>query len=417
MRIPPSVLLATPFLFMLLLTGLNFRLITDESAYHIKVVETFAATWPRIDISNYSSASTPLSYLIMTAVGKSFGFEIWKLRLLSVIATFLATNVFHGICKRIGLPNPLLSSFTFLFFPYVFFFGFTIYPTAIALFFGLAALSVYLRDNATSFDLLKGSALAGLAVLSRQSFLIIPAGMALHELWEWYRSSFKARWRRLIERLLILAIPIMVFVPFLVIWGGFTSPINRADEGGTWFLILNPQQLNYILMVLGFYFVPMLLRQESRVLLSFRRTTLPIWAVLLILFYMFPITFDENSGSTQYVGGLIAHGLYVLEHSLGKFAGLSATLGLWAIGAAVLFQGWTIGSADAIRDKLSAIMIMFVLLMLLSPVVYERYYVLLIPMITLVLHRYFRSTKLLTLWVVWQASVAAVVSYWQIAVK
>jgi hypothetical protein len=98
------LLLAIPFLAMILVTGLSFRLIGDERSYHIKVINAFATNWPTPNIGDYPSASTPLPYLLWTIYGKAIGFEIWKLRLLAIAVTYLAVNLFYSLCRRHRLP-------------------------------------------------------------------------------------------------------------------------------------------------------------------------------------------------------------------------------------------------------------------------------------------------------------------------
>jgi len=415
--IPASLLLAIPLVIMIGVTGLNYRLIGDEGEFHIKIVEGFAATWPRVNIANYRSASTPLSYLLMTAFGMLVGFEIWKLRLLSAIATFLSANVFYGICKRSGLPSPLLSSFTFLVFPYIFLFGFTIYPAAIALFFGMSALSHYLRDDATQVDLLKGSILAGLAVLCRQSLLVIPAGMAIHELWQSYRDGLMTGSGRVIQRLAILTIPLLMYAPLVFVWGGFTPAANRASAGGEWFLRFTPAHLNYILILVGFYFLPLLVSSHLRDLPRPGVAILVAGAIVLSIFLFFPVVLDEHPGQIQYVGGLVARGLQTVKQALGAMSAVLAALALWIAGLAILLREATDRTGDPSRGKLASIAIIFVVLMIMSPFMYERYYVPLIPVLILMLHRYFRSTRLLSMWAAWQALLAAGFSYWHIAIK
>lgn len=415
--IPAGLLFSIPFAVMILLTRLDFKPIVDEAAYHIKIVESFADAWPRIDVTDYRSASTPMSYILMTAFGELMGFEIRKLRLLSAIAAFLSVYIFYGICKRQRLPHPLLSSFALLFFPYFFFFGFTIYPAAIALFFGMWALWYYLPDNATPGQLLKGSTLAALAILCRQSLIVIPAGMLLHEGVKGIRRGLYTPKDRLLTRLFILATPILMFIPFVAMWGGFTPPMNRASQGGEWFLQLEPQNLNYILVVVGFYFLPSLLGSNSVQLLRSKKPVLLAGAVLVPMFFLFPIVFVEEPGHISYVGGLVIRGLDVLGRSLGSAVGFLATLSLWIAGLLIVLGQWADLPWRTEQSRLVTIAITFVMLMAVSPFVYERYYVLLIPLIILLVHRSFHSKKLLYVWVTVQGMIAAGFSYWQIALK
>lgn len=415
--IPAGILLAIPFLVMILSTGLDFRLIGDEPLFHIKIIESFADAWPKIDISNYRSASTPLSYIFITAVGKVVGFEIWKLRMVSAIATFLATNIFYGISRRLKLPHPLLSSYIFLFFPYVFFFGFTLYPVAVGLFFGMWALSYYLLESPSPSDFLKGSFLAGFAVLCRQSFLVIPVGIAVSEVWREYRHGIKVPSRQVLTRLLILSIPILMLAPLVIVWGGFTPSVNRASQGGEWFLQFRPQQLNYILMVVGLYFAYMLVGSNTIRLVKDRSSFLLMIPALLPVLALYPVVFDESPGRIQHAGGIVIHGLDIIRNVIGAGAAFVLTWGMWIAGLVIVLGMWAARSKVAVNNRLIAIATTFVALMIISPYAYERYYVLLIPVLILLLHKSLHSRSLLSFWFVAQVLVTIGFSYWHIVLK
>lgn len=413
-----GLLISIPILAMILITGLDFRLITDEGAFHIKIIESFADAWPRINLTDYRSASTPLSYLLMTAFGKLVGFDIGKLRLLSAIATFLAAYVFYLASRRLGLPYPLLAALILLLFPYVFFFGQTIYPMAIGLFFGVASLFYYLGDEESMEDLVKGSVLASLAVLCRQSFIVIPVGMLLNEGFQLVRQGFQLNSYKVAAKLFILSVPLLALIPLFVIWGGFTAPANQASEGGEWFLRLSPQHVNYILMVVGFYFLPLIIRLEGDETEISRRFVIIAVAVLLPIFVLFPVVFLSNvPGQVKPSGGIVIRGLNLMSRSIGANYGYLATMALWMAGLLVFARRWRPLSPDAETRKLSLMVVAFIFLMMASPFVYERYYVILVMLLILILYKSFTSKKLLLLWIGVQAALTAGFSYWQIVLK
>ncbi len=174
------IALALPFLAMIAVTGLDFRVIGDEPA-HLRIIERVARDWPRPDLSDYYSLSLPLPYVIWSAWGKIVGFDIWKLRLLAVLSTYLAANVLYGLCKRHTLPYPLLSTWIYVFHPYVFFHGFTVYTNSIAALFGILSLRFLLLEESRPGTWMAGCVWASLAALTRPSYLVLPAGILAYE--------------------------------------------------------------------------------------------------------------------------------------------------------------------------------------------------------------------------------------------
>lgn len=412
-----ALLLFVPFALMMLFTGMDFRLIGDETDFHVKIVEEFARTWPNLDLSNYRSASTPLAYVLLTAFGKVVGLEIWKLRMLTALATFGAAYLFYKLCARLELPHPLLSSLVFLFFPYIFFFGFTIYPENFGLLFGVWALSYYIPEEPSLKRLLKGSVLATLAIYCRQSYIVLPVGMLLYELRRLVQHGSGASTRRSVQRLALLAVPLFMFLPMLFLWGGFTSPGNLASQGGEWFLALTPAHLNYFLMLVGFYFLPMLLATHARYA---RKTWKGIFlpaAILMPVFIFFPVIFDEGKGPIAYAGGLIIHGLDVLRQTTSGVVASAAMLGLWMAGLIIASGEWARWPWSREKTKITTIGLTFAGLMTMTPFVYERYYILLIPLLLLLFHKSVRPTRLMAIWLGLQALLSAGFSYWQIALK
>jgi len=412
-----ALLLSLPFFVMILATKLRFRLIGDEAPFHMKVIEALANDWPRINLADYSSASTPLSYILLTAFGKVVGFEIWKLRLFSTVATFIASYLFYRLARKLRLPYPMLCAFILVFFPYIFFSGYTIYPASFALFFGVAALDNYLMGDGSLRKMLMGSVFATLAILCSQAYIILPASfLAVEVLGALRRGSMLAtRWAY--SRLIVLAIPILSFVPLVLLWGGFTSPSNRAAAGGDWYLELNPQQLNFTLIFVGFYFFPVVLRRQSRDLLNSWRWVVPSAATLFALYRFFPIVLEDGPDRFLYMAGVVIRGLDIVRRSLGGGFVEVAMLGLWLAGLLIVLGELSERMWSVDRIRLAALALGYVGLMALSPFVYERYYLILVPPLILFLYRSYRRRWVVAAWTGVQALLALVFSYWQIALK
>jgi 4-amino-4-deoxy-L-arabinose transferase-like glycosyltransferase len=402
---------------MILATGLSFRLIGDEGVFHIRVIQSFASTWPRINIADYPSASAPLPYVLLTIFGRIAGFEIWKLRLLPAIATYLAVNLFYNLCKRHELRYPLLSTLILLFFPYIFFHGFTIYTEGFALLFGVWAMNYYLLNDATLSQLLRGSILATLAVYCRQSYLVLPGGMLLFELWQTYRHGFVRSVRQRLGRLIILVIPAVMLLPLFSLWGGFTTPFNQASQGGGWFLELVPQQLNFLFVFIGFYFLPMLFGRHTIELARSKKAILLALVILLPLYFVFPVVFSDDPGRINVAAGIIAHGLDIIGRFLSRNVAFVAELGFWTVGLLITLGECMHRPRSEESERLAIVTVTTMMLLTLTPYVYERYYILVVPFLVLLFHRSFQSRGLLFAWLAVQILLSAGFSYWQIALK
>jgi hypothetical protein len=407
------LLLAVPLVAMIGVFGLNFRFIEDEGAFSIKVIEAFADDWPTPNIADYHSSTTPLPYLAFTFYGKIVGFEIWKLRLLTVVITYLTVNMFYGLCKHHNLPYPLVGTLLLLFFPYVFFHGFTIYTVNFALFFGVWSMRYYLLDEATSGQLLKGSMLATFAIYCRQEYLVLPMGMLLFEMaGSWWQESIREMGQR-VRRLFVLGLPIILVLPLFWLWKGFTPPMQQGAN----FIILVPQHLNFLAIFVGFYFLPALIGPHVVEMLRSRRVTLVAGIILLPLYFGFPLVYSESPGRVAAATGIIAHGVDIVGHLLGNTVAFVAMLGLWAVGILIV-SGEVVDSARSIlKVKLLAMLAGFLFLIMLTPYVAERYYTVMAPVLILLLYRGARHRRMMVAWLMVEVGIAMGFSYWQIALK
>lgn len=410
------VLLAIPFAAMLLITGLNFRVIGDEF-YHNLSIESFAIEWPTPNISDYPTTSTPLSYILWTIFGKVVGFEHWKMRLLTAIVTYLAMNAFYHLCKQQKLPYPLFSTLLLLFFPYTFFHGFTIYTDSFGLLFGVWALQYYLLKDPSRGQLLMGSLLATLAVYCRQSYLILPAGMLLFELYHIPWRDFFRTVRQRIGSWLILSLPLLLVLPVFFLWGGYTTPSHQSAQGGDQFVQFVLEHLNFLPIFVGFYFLPMLFSSQTIEILRSRKTALLALVALIPFYFLFTPVYSEEIDLMAAMTGIIGHGVNILGQKLGNPVSATALFVLWIVGVLIILGEVIDFPWSSVKSKLLALQAAFLIQIAFMPYVGERYYALAVPCLILLLHRSFRQRRLVLLWLAVQITLSVGFSYWQIALK
>jgi hypothetical protein len=407
------LIILLPFCIMIIVTGLNFRLIGDEGPFTIKVVEKFSNEWPLPNILNYRSSTPPLPYLMFTVFGKIIGFEIWKLRLLTVFLTFFAINLFYDLCKQHKLPSPLLGTLSLLFFPYIFFHGFTVYTVCFALFFEIVALKYYLIENPTLTDLVKGSIAATLAIYCRQEYLALPVGILLYELFRIPKENLFSTVKSRFLNWFVLATPLILILPLFILWQGTTPPQLQVAS----YLTIVPQHLNFFPILVGFYFFPILLNQNFTKLSNSKLIILIVFLVLTPVFIIFPFTYSDEMAKVAAGTGIIPHGIDLISQYLGSTVSAIVKILLWLIGILLIIAEVISGRRDSIKMRLFAVLTAFIGLITLTPYVAERYYVLAIAPLILIFYKSQRNRSFYLIWLVFLILLSAVFSYWQIHLK
>ena len=256
-EIGDRIILILPFVLIIVFTGLNFRFIWDEQHYSIKIIEDFAASFPRINLKSYISASGPIPYLMWALIARFGSLNLALLRLVSTIASMLTVNVFYSLVKKAGFKYPLYISLLFAFNPYFYFYSFTIYTHSITLMFGMCAFFIYfLRKDGDGLPGFWGNLFSSLAINSRLFYIHLPGGLLLNKVFAECQEIKK----NVIEyirinylKILSILLPVFSFLPFLFLWGGLT-PVGSQEK---YQLGLQPH-INFLPILVGFYYFPLL---------------------------------------------------------------------------------------------------------------------------------------------------------------
>jgi len=406
------LILLLPYCVILIGVGLNFRLIGDEGSFTLKVVEKFSVEWPFPDIINYRSSTPPLPYLIFTAFGKIFGFEIWKLRLLTVFLTIIAINLFYDLCKRYKLPTPLLAALYLLFFPYIFFHGFTVYTMSFGLLFGVLALRYYLSDEASKRNLLAASVAATLAIYSRQEYLALPVAILIYEFFRIPRGKLFSTIKIRFWNWFLLATPLMLILPLFILWRGVSPPDPYVQK-----LAIVPQHLNFAPIFVGFYFLPFLFSKNFLELLNSKKIILITFIVLIPVFIIFPLTYSDEMNELAVAMGIIIHGIDLVGKYLGEVMIIIVRIVLWVVGILLILSEVRSNAWDSVKLKLFSILGTFLVLITFTPYVAERYYMLAFAPLVLIFHKSQRDKWISFLWLAFLILLSIAFTYWQIHLK
>jgi|GEM_PF-2507994 len=188
----PYLLLAVPFLIgIAALRGLTVALAifhgSDERVYHYPTILRFSHQLPLPHLHSYPAAQTPLFHLLMAYVGKGIGYELWRLRLVEALISYLlAVAVYVLLHRRLGLRRVEATILTLLLVisPYVLGASFRLETDNLALLFSVLALERLERFRATGrrAPFLLACACIAAAILTRQSTGFLPAVAALYVL-------------------------------------------------------------------------------------------------------------------------------------------------------------------------------------------------------------------------------------------
>jgi 4-amino-4-deoxy-L-arabinose transferase-like glycosyltransferase len=280
------VVLALPFLVMIaVLRGMTVALPifhgSDERVYHYPTILRFSHQLPFPDLHSYRAAQTPLFHLLMAYAGQVVGYEIWRLRLLQVLISYLlALAVYALLHRRLKLSRNLALGLSLLFVlsPYVFGQSFRLGTDNLALLFSVLAIERLERfrecDRLGPF--MAGCAFVALAMLTRQSTAFLPAVAALYALRPASQLSVRDRGLALLA-VVASCVPVgLLFLDWhgLVPVGGDPSSCGLCVHGfGTGLSTqgLEVQTMELALVTIGLYgvilFAPVLLsriRSEAR---------------------------------------------------------------------------------------------------------------------------------------------------------
>ncbi|MBV9310815.1 MAG: glycosyltransferase family 39 protein [Solirubrobacterales bacterium] len=191
-RFPPALVLAVPYLAAIAaLRGLTAALPifhgTDERVYHLPLIHRFSQQLPFPDLVHYHAAQTPLFHLLMAYVGKVIGYEVWRLRLLEALISYLAALVLYALLVRrraLRQQTALLLSLLFALSPYVYGTSFRVMTDNLALLLVIVALERFeaYRKSARLAPFVVGAISVTASVLTRQSMAFMYGVAVLYAL-------------------------------------------------------------------------------------------------------------------------------------------------------------------------------------------------------------------------------------------
>lgn len=308
-----ALLVLIPAWVLILSGDFNGRGAFDQLNYHEPAVVRFAQQWPRPDLSNYLSATTPGYHLVLAGAGQLIGTGRAGLQLVAslftgglffVLGVALAGRV--GTRRAIGLGLPLAGSM-YAFFPAVW-----LLPDNAGWLCVLGVLLLALSGCFGARLLLAFTALASVLVLMRQVHLWAlapmwtaaflgaggraPDGPGHRLAWDvpgLFGRDLRGAIPRVAATVGLSAIPCAILGAFVREWGGLTPPYFLRHQGA------NPAAPAFVLALfglLGIFFVPAAWPALRRTISDNRFQVVGGVIAALLLAGAFPTTYDKEAG-------------------------------------------------------------------------------------------------------------------------
>jgi hypothetical protein len=345
-------------------------------------------------VQDYEEVTTPLVYFVYAAWGNIAGFELHNLRLLSLLIAFITFIVLHYlffICAK----EKHYAFWAVLFFmlnPYVFGFNIFIFTDMLTAFFIiLFCISVY-KNNGLSIFIT-----AALALLCRQySVFIIAAGGIYYLI-----SFFKKRDNFLLINAGVIAASFLPLLILFLIWNGFAPPAGIMRWAPDQKVLYNLNYMNIYIVMIPFYILPFYLLRWNELIIN--RKYLLVFLGTGIFYFLYPVTPSavtlEQTDLTT-VGLLhklikmvipfnaVEHIIFYLSYALGLAF-------IWKVLQDIFYRLST--KQIDFSLLLNFGIVFFILIMPLSYQVWEKYLVIVLPIILLRMMLRFERSKELSL--------------------
>lgn len=218
----------------------------DESNYHYPLVQTIS--WQSIinEHSSYSSAYTPLPYIIGNVFYNIFP-SLYTLRFINWLVVFISVFLFYNISVKVASKNRWELTLLYTANPYLLRASFMYLMFGYGILLALAGIYIYFYSSIKNAYLWTNICFL-LAVLSMQWMLVLYAALVLNELDIAIRNEWKIK-----ETLKRLFLPLITMIPAFLLfwqWHGLTHPNFHSHT-----LVASLAHVNSVLSVVGFTFL------------------------------------------------------------------------------------------------------------------------------------------------------------------
>ena len=357
----------------------------DEGAF-LRNIKYFGGSVSIEKLRDYPEIKGPLMFIVYGKFGDLFGFELWKLRALSVAISILTLWVYYLLLWRVFGSHRIaaLTCGLLMVNPYWIRLSVFVYVDMMPLLFMALYLLLLLRNQIVLPLLL----LAG-TLLCTQHYVFAPLGAGLFWAARMLRGASAATGRgdrvRSAGMIIGYALCLVPFGLLALLWQGVAPP--GAVAGLPWNESLyHPQHLTVYVLLLPVFVAPILLLRLKPIYFSWR--TIVLACLLSPYYYFFPVRLSRwAEGRTPAIG--IFHRLVqvvtnenrLLEHAvlcLAFVAGIPILLYLMKDCCQKVK-----GRQFDLALLLDLMILSFLLVMPFSPALWEKYFMPLVPLLSI----------------------------------
>ncbi len=264
----------------------------DEKNYHIPLVKNISMETIIESNSKYSSAYTPLPYIISKPFYQLISSH-FILRVLNTIIFGLTIFMVYKILKGANVREAELYTILISLNPYMLRAGYLFLMTNWGIFFSLTGIYFYFFSN-SKHNLLIAHGFWLLAVLSMQWMLMVYVGIIIYEFEQFIIG--KKDYRSFIQLLVFKVISLLPMLYLFIIWHGLTHPNFHVHT-----LATSLPHLNAILAIIGFWFFFFIIKNITKINWNAVKLLIFISPVLLI-----NLPVHSNSHGYNVITGLVS---------------------------------------------------------------------------------------------------------------
>ena len=227
------LILALPFIIVIIaLHGLHDQFITyhgnDEKDFHYPIILRFIETFPKMELWDYRSSTTPLFHVVFAVLGKFISPSLPFLRAVNVGVTYLAGLILFVIFRKVleaDFWSSVLSALALVLLPYVFGISFLLLTDNLAMMFAVIAIYfALLYIHGGRWNLIAFAAFFAMcSIMTRQLYLWLFVLLFAASVWR-SRDDAAEPISGIFALIALAAAPLIVL---FVSWGALTPEIDH----------------------------------------------------------------------------------------------------------------------------------------------------------------------------------------------
>ncbi|MFH2049149.1 MAG: hypothetical protein ABIJ12_06860 [bacterium] len=262
-----------------------------DEHHFVETVKQFGTDFSIETLTHYNEMSGPLPFIIYSLWGRAFGFELFILRLLSILIALVSYTIFHRLLY-FTFKNGIAALFATLFLmihPYMVGFSIFVFTDGVTILFVLLSLYGVYKNNMHIFGLAMAAAL-----ISRQFAIFFLIASVFYFILKGISDNKKM--------LIASGLAVVPLTGLIFLWGGL-SPDNAwrvmyLEDGFTF-------HLNYLVLYISLMFVylfPFVIWNWKEI--YYKKNTVIVSVILSFIYWLFPVgpSKYDLTNKTQTVG-------------------------------------------------------------------------------------------------------------------